>query len=139
MGLYRRLRTVNPAPFGAYLDFDGITVASASPERFLKLDEVRRVETRPIKGTRPRGVGPEHDFALGVALTESTKDRAENLMIVDLLRNDLSSVCAAGTVRPRETVARVDSCWLAVSRRARRLCSSRYRVLGPGDSDGREL
>jgi len=100
--LYRRLRTLNPAPFAAYLDFDGIIVASASPERFLKLDETRRVETRPIKGTRPRGVGPEHDFALGVALTESTKDRAENLMIVDLLRNDLSRVCAPGTVRVPE-------------------------------------
>ena len=100
--LYRRLRALNPAPFAAYLDFDGIIVASASPERFLKLDETRRVETRPIKGTRPRGVGPEHDFALGVALTESTKDRAENLMIVDLLRNDLSRVCAPGSVRVPE-------------------------------------
>jgi len=100
--LYRRLRALNPAPFAAYLDFDGVIVASASPERFLKLDESRRVETRPIKGTRPRGVGPEHDFALGVALTESAKDRAENLMIVDLLRNDLSRVCAPGSVRVPE-------------------------------------
>ena len=100
--LYRRLRTLNPAAFAAYLDFDGIIVASASPERFLKLDDKRRVETRPIKGTRPRGVGPEHDFALGIALTESTKDRAENLMIVDLLRNDLSRVCAPGSVRVPE-------------------------------------
>jgi len=100
--LYRRLRALNPAAFAAYLDFDGITVASASPERFLKLDDARRVETRPIKGTRPRGIGPEHDFALGVALTESTKDRAENLMIVDLLRNDLSRVCAPGSVRVPE-------------------------------------
>ena len=100
--LYRRLRALNPAPFAAYLDFDGISVASASPERFLKLDDARRVETRPIKGTRPRGIGPEHDFALGVALTESTKDRAENLMIVDLLRNDLSRVCAPGSVRVPE-------------------------------------
>jgi para-aminobenzoate synthetase component 1 len=100
--LYRRLRALNPAAFAAYLDFDGIIVASASPERFLKLDDARRVETRPIKGTRPRGFGPEHDFALGVALTESTKDRAENLMIVDLLRNDLSRVCAPGSVRVPE-------------------------------------
>ena len=100
--LYRRLRALNPAAFAAYLDFDGIVVASASPERFLKLDDSRRVETRPIKGTRPRGIGPEHDFALGVALTESAKDRAENLMIVDLLRNDLSRVCAPGSVRVPE-------------------------------------
>ena len=100
--LYQRLRAINPAAFAAYLDFDGIMVASASPERFLKVDHMRRVETRPIKGTRPRGIGPEHDFALGVALTESTKDRAENLMIVDLLRNDLSRVCAPGSVRVPE-------------------------------------
>ena len=100
--LYRRLRALNPAPFAAYLDFEGMVVASASPERFLKLDDARRLETRPIKGTRPRGVGPEHDLALGVALTESTKDRAENLMIVDLLRNDLSRVCAPGSVRVPE-------------------------------------
>jgi len=103
--LYRRLRALNPAPFAAYLDMDGVVVASASPERFLKLDHTRRVETRPIKGTRPRGIGPEHDAALGLALTESAKDCAENLMIVDLLRNDLSRVCAPGSVRVPELFA----------------------------------
>jgi para-aminobenzoate synthetase component I len=100
--LYCRLRTRNAAPFAAYLDFPDVVVLSASPERFLRVDVGGHVETRPIKGTRPRGVGPEHDAALGQALAESTKDQAENLMIVDLMRNDLSRVCAPGTVRVAE-------------------------------------
>jgi para-aminobenzoate synthetase component 1 len=103
--LYRRLRRRNPAPFAAYLAFDAVTVLSASPERFLRLDPDGRVETRPIKGTRPRGLGPMHDAALGRALAESVKDRAENVMIVDLLRNDLSRVCRPGTVRVPELFA----------------------------------
>jgi para-aminobenzoate synthetase component 1 len=100
--LYRRLRTRNAAPFAAFLDFPEAVVLSASPERFLLVDIEGHVETRPIKGTRPRGVGPEHDLALGVALAVSSKDQAENLMIVDLMRNDLSRVCAPGTVRVAE-------------------------------------
>ena len=103
--LYRRLRTGNPAPFAAFLDFPDTAVLSASPERFLRVDAAGGVETRPIKGTRPRGVGPEHDAALGQALAESPKDRAENLMIVDLMRNDLSRVCAPGSVRVAELFA----------------------------------
>ncbi|HEV8176981.1 MAG TPA: anthranilate synthase component I family protein, partial [Gemmatimonadales bacterium] len=96
----------NPAPFAAYLGFGELAVLSASPERFLRLDEDRqRIETRPIKGTRPRGLGPMHDAALGRALAESEKDRAENVMIVDLLRNDLSRVCRPGTVRVPELFA----------------------------------
>src|SRR5262249_16745457 len=87
---YHRLRIHNAAPFAAFLDFPDAIVLSASPERFLRVDAAGHVETRPIKGTRPRGLGPEHDLALGLALTESAKDRAENLMIVDLMRNDLS-------------------------------------------------
>ena len=100
--LYTRLRARNAAPFAAYMDLPGATILSASPERFLRIDRAGRVETRPIKGTRPRGLGPEHDAALGHALTESEKDRAENLMIVDLMRNDLSRVCLPGTVRVPE-------------------------------------
>jgi para-aminobenzoate synthetase component I len=100
--LYQRLRAINPAPFAAYLDFPEVTVISASPERFLRVTVDGDVEARPIKGTSPRGVSPEHDAALGLALTESEKDRAENLMIVDLLRNDLSRVCAPGTVQVPE-------------------------------------
>ncbi|HEY7612981.1 MAG TPA: aminodeoxychorismate synthase component I [Gemmatimonadales bacterium] len=103
--LYRRLRRRNPAPFAAYLGFDDVTVLSASPERFLRLEPSGQVETRPIKGTRPRGLGPMHDAALGRALAESEKDRAENVMIVDLLRNDLSRVCRPGTVRVPELFA----------------------------------
>ena len=99
---YRRLRARNAAPFAAYMDSPEAAVVSASPERFLRVDASGHVETRPIKGTRPRGVGPEHDAALGQALAESAKDRAENLMIVDLMRNDLSRVCAPGSVRVSE-------------------------------------
>jgi para-aminobenzoate synthetase component 1 len=103
--LYQRLRSRNAAPFAAYLDFPGSVVLSASPERFLRVDVDGHVETRPIKGTRSRGLGPEHDAALGLALTQSAKDQAENLMIVDLMRNDLSRVCAPGTVRVPELFA----------------------------------
>jgi para-aminobenzoate synthetase component 1 len=103
--LYLRMRQRNAAPFAAYFDTPESVVLSASPERFLRVDVEGRVETRPIKGTRPRGIGPEHDGALGRALTESAKDRAENLMIVDLMRNDLSRVCSPGTVRVPELFA----------------------------------
>jgi para-aminobenzoate synthetase component 1 len=99
--LYARLRRRNPAPFAAYFDCGDAVVVSASPERFLRLSG-DCVETRPIKGTSPRGFNPRHDSALGVALTESEKDRAENVMIVDLLRNDLSKVCRDHTVEVPE-------------------------------------
>ena len=96
--LYESLRKENPSPFGAYLGFPEIQVLSASPEEFLRL-EGRDVTTRPIKGTRPSGYGPEDDAYQSAALLASEKDRAENLMIVDLLRNDLGKVCSVGSVK----------------------------------------
>ena len=99
--LYSRLRQVNPAPFASYLNFDGVTLVSASPERFLKL-KGDLVETRPVKGTRPRSHDPVEDAALAHELVHSTKDRAENIMIVDLERNDLGRVCRYGTVEVNE-------------------------------------
>ena len=95
---YRRLTEVNPAPFAAYFRGDGFAVASASPERFLMVDPTGHVETRPIKGTRSRGATADEDRRLAQELLASEKDRAENVMIVDLLRNDLSKVCRPGTV-----------------------------------------
>ncbi|HXQ28378.1 MAG TPA: aminodeoxychorismate synthase component I [Gemmatimonadales bacterium] len=94
---YGRLRARNPAPFSAYLAFEDAVVASASPERFLRLED-RRAEARPIKGTRPRGREYAADDALGAELATSVKDRAENAMIVDVVRNDLSRVCQPGSV-----------------------------------------
>jgi len=96
--VYGRLRTTDPAPYAGVLRHGQTWLLSASPERFATIDRHRRVETRPIKGTTPRGATPEDDELLRHRLATDPKFRAENLMITDLLRNDLSMVCEAGTV-----------------------------------------
>lgn len=96
--LYSRLRTISPAPFAAYLGFGDVAILSSSPERFL-FKKGRYIETRPIKGTRPRGVTKGGDQALSRELSSSAKDNAEHIMIVDLERNDLGRICDYGTVK----------------------------------------
>ena len=97
--LYANVRRNNPAPFCGLLKTDDFSIVSASPERFLKVDRSRQVETRPIKGTRRRPRSPIADLYASDELSTSEKDRAENVMIVDLLRNDISRSCKSGTVR----------------------------------------
>ncbi|MBO1518778.1 aminodeoxychorismate synthase component I [Oceanisphaera pacifica] len=95
---YRQLSAHNQAPFSAFLQLPSSTLLSLSPERFIAL-EGRRVETKPIKGTRPRGATAQQDQALANELANAPKDRAENVMIVDLLRNDIGRVCVPGSVK----------------------------------------
>jgi para-aminobenzoate synthetase len=98
LAAYRALRARNPAPHAALLRLGDISVLSSSPERFLRVDRERIVESKPIKGTAPRAVHPMEDAYRAAALRADDKNRAENLMIVDLVRNDLGRVCALGTV-----------------------------------------
>lgn len=98
---YERLRRINPAPFAAYLDFEDTSVLCSSPERFLQITD-KKVQTRPIKGTVPRGKTQEEDVKNRQLLIDSEKDKSELLMIVDLERNDLSKVCRTGSVKVTE-------------------------------------
>jgi aminodeoxychorismate synthase component I len=103
--LYRALRQVNPAPFACFFELPELSIVGSSPERFLKVTPEGAVESRPIKGTSPRGRHRDEDEANRRALAESAKDRAENLMIVDLVRNDLGRVCQTGSVHVPELMA----------------------------------
>jgi para-aminobenzoate synthetase component I len=136
LDLYRQLRDASPAPHAAYLDlrgaFGGVEVVSSSPERFLSLDG-DLLETRPIKGTRPRGDTPEEDRCLADALRASTKDLAEHVMIVDLERNDLGRVAVPGTVHVPAFAA------LESFRQVHHLTSTVRARLRPGVSLGQLL
>jgi para-aminobenzoate synthetase len=98
LATYLALRQISPVPYSALLRFDGVAVLSASPERFMTIGTDRVAESKPIKGTRPRGATAAEDEMLRVDLLSREKDQAENLMIVDLIRNDLNRVCEVGSV-----------------------------------------
>ena len=99
LAIYARLAGRQPVGEGAFVDLGGPPILSRSPELFFAVDADHRITTRPMKGTRPRGATPAEDLANAEDLAHAEKDRAENLMIVDLLRNDISHVCLPGTVR----------------------------------------
>lgn len=125
---YLRLRRLSPNPFGAYIDLGaGRALLSASPERFVQVRAGGRVETRPIKGTAPRYADPVADRAAAEALRCSGKDRSENLMICDLLRNDLASVSRSGSVRVTQLAELEEfaSVWHLVSAVEAKLASDR--------------
>ena len=102
--LYQSLHEQNPAPFAAFLPYDDFQILSSSPERFVKIDTKGCIETRPIKGTRPRGTTSEKDRLLAKELQNSAKDRAELTMIIDLERNDLGRICEYGSVRVKDLI-----------------------------------
>ncbi|SEH86544.1 MULTISPECIES: anthranilate synthase component I family protein [unclassified Leifsonia] len=105
LAVHLRLRRASPAPYGGFVRIAGESLVSSSPEEFLRMDAHRRVRTRPIKGTRPRGATVAADLELRAELEASEKERAENVMIVDLMRNDLGRVCEVGSVEVSHLLA----------------------------------
>jgi len=105
LAVHLRLRRASPAPYGGFLRIAGESLVSSSPEEFLRTDAEGRVRTRPIKGTRPRGTTVAADLELRAELEASEKERAENVMIVDLMRNDLGRVCEVGSVEVTHLLA----------------------------------
>jgi aminodeoxychorismate synthase component I len=142
--LHATLRRLSPAPFAACLSLPGATVVSSSPERFLRVGGDRTVESRPIKGTRPRGRDAAEDARLRAELASSEKDLAENVMIVDLVRNDLGRVCEIGSVhvpelRAVERYATVFQMVSTIRGRLRRECDALDAVAAafpPGSMTG---
>lgn len=102
--LYSRLHRQNPAPFAAFLPYSDFQILCSSPERFIRIQTDGQIETRPIKGTRPRGKSPEDDQSQAIELQNSSKDRAELTMIIDLERNDLGRICEFGTVKVTDLI-----------------------------------
>jgi para-aminobenzoate synthetase component 1 len=100
--LYKELRRINPAPFASFINLPSVKIVSSSPERFVRIDRQGWCASRPIKGTRPRGETARQDKQLHRELMASVKDRAENMMIVDLVRNDLGRICEVGSVQVSE-------------------------------------
>jgi len=129
--LYRAIATSTPAPRSAYLEVPGLALASVSPEIFVDVDPRGRMETRPIKGTRPRGLTPDDDKRAAAALLASTKDRAELVMIVDVLRNDLGRVASTGSVEVPE-LASLRS-YPAVHHLVARVVAQRRSGVTPGE------
>ncbi|MGB5951847.1 MAG: aminodeoxychorismate synthase component I [Ornithinimicrobium sp.] len=128
---YRRLRTISPGPFGAWLRCGEFSVLSSSPERFVSLSSEGVVRAEPIKGTRPRDIDPARDAELATELAADSKERAENLMIVDLLRNDLHRVCVPRSVTVPELFA-VRS-WATVHQLVSTVTGQVSAGLGPAD------
>ena len=131
--IYRQLRQHNPAPFAGICRFDGGAILSSSPERLVRVDHRQRIETRPIAGTRPRGMTARHDRALSQRLLAHPKEKAEHVMLIDLERNDLGRICRPGTIRVSELLS------LESYAHVHHIVSSVTGTLSPGVTPGQVI